>query len=220
MLPLKNSLKVPCIGGRPRRSSRLARAAGLAFLILPLVSGAQSGVQWRTNYYSITGATLEELRQSLRASRPWKENSPVDGMTDWRVDWHFSVVSAPSGCRCSSFRTQTTITITMPRWLAPTNAPKAVSEAWNRYLTALWQHEAGHAHFALAAAAELDKNIKELGGRPDCNELKTAINDLGRRVVESYRKRDQDYDQRTRHGALQGAVLPGRIGRGRDADGR
>jgi predicted secreted Zn-dependent protease len=188
--------------------------AGLAF-ILPLMAGAQGGVQWRTNYYSITGATLEELRQSLRAGRPWKENPPVDAVTDWRLNWHFSVTPTPSGCRCSSFTTQTTITITMPRWLAPTNAPEAVVETWDRYLAALGRHEAGHGQFAVAAAAELHKRIKELGSRPDCDELKSAINNLGQQVVEAYRKRDKEYDERTRHGATQGAVLPGRSRRAR-----
>jgi predicted secreted Zn-dependent protease len=191
---------------------RTALAALLLLQLFSLLASAQNSVAWTTNYYSVTGATLPEIRQSIRQSRPWKERFDADGWTDWHVAWRFAVTSSQSGCRCSSFTTQTTIRITMPRWLAPTNAPDSVAQAWQKYAAALGQHEAGHAHLALAAAADLQKRIKEIGEGTDCESLKQRINALGEQIVEQHRKRDREYDERTRHGISQGAFLPGRMG--------
>jgi len=187
----------------------------LITVLFVLSASAQNSVRWTTNYYTITGATVPELRQSIRTNRPWKERLEHDAMTDWRVNWQFTVTPTPGGCRCSTFGTQTTITITMPRWAAPTNAPDSTREIWRKYSTALGQHEAGHAAIALAAAAELHKRIKSIGEAAGCDGLREQINQLGRQVVEEHRQRDREYDEKTRHGATQGAALPGRARRER-----
>lgn len=194
------------------------RPLGLALLagcinVAPL--HAQTALQWTTNYYSVTGATLGEIRQSIRQSRPWKDRLAVDGFTDWRVNWRFSVMPIAGGCRCSSFSTQTTIVTTLPLWTPPTNALDSVIRTWTNYIVALGRHEAGHAQMALAAGAELHRRARELGAGTDCDSLKATLTGLGEKVVAEYRQQDKEYDERTRHGATQGATLPGRSRRRR-----
>jgi predicted secreted Zn-dependent protease len=188
----------------------LGTMALLQTLLIPVLAEAQNSVRWTTNYYTVTGATVPEIRQSMRQNRPWKERLDLDGMTDWKVAWHFGVTATANGCRCSSFGTQTTITVTMPRWFPPTNAPDTVKQIWQKYAVALAQHEAGHGAIALAAAAEVQRRIQAIGESADCASLRQQINALGHQVVEDHRKRDQEYDASTRHGATQGASLPGR----------
>ncbi len=187
----------------------------LLALLIPAVTEAQNSIRWTTNYYAVTGATLPQLRESIRQNRPWKEIIDVDGMTDWRVTWQFSVTPTEGGCRCNAYSTQTAIVIVLPRWTAPTNAPEAVRTIWQNYALALGQHEAGHGAIALAAAAEMHRRVKEAGEGPDCASLKQRLNTLSQQVTDDYRRRDRDYDERTRHGATQGAFLPGRMPRGR-----
>jgi predicted secreted Zn-dependent protease len=180
-----------------------------------LPAGAQAAQQWTTNYYQISGATLPEIRQSIREFRPWKSGQDVDGLTDWRVSWQFSVTPTPGGCRCSTFTTQTRVVITLPRWMPPTNAPGAVVQIWTNYFAALLRHEVGHGQLAVAAAEELHRRVKALGGGIDCDSLKRTLNGLGETVTAEYRQRDKEYDERTRHGASQGAALPRRSRRER-----
>jgi predicted secreted Zn-dependent protease len=168
---------------------------------------AQPSVSWTTNYYSVAGATLREIHASLRSNRPWKSNAQHDGYTRWQVDWNFAVRTIGNKCRLTSFNTRTTIAITLPRWAAPTNATEEVRQAWQRYITALGQHEAGHGQMALAAAAEMHKRAKESGEDANCDALRQKINSLGQTILEQYQARDQQYDERTRHGVTQGAVL-------------
>lgn len=175
----------------------------------------QTPLVWTTNYYSITGHTLPELRQSIRQARPWKDRLDMDGYTEWRVSWHFSVTPTADGCQCSSFITQGTVVITLPRWIVPTNAPATTVGIWTNYFAALRSHEVGHGQMAVAAAAELNRRAREQSSGADCESLRRALKQLGETVLAEYRQRDKDYDARTRHGATQGAILPGRERRGR-----
>jgi predicted secreted Zn-dependent protease len=177
------------------------------FVALAASAMAQPAVLWTTNYYSVAGATLREIQASLRSNRPWKSTAENDGYTRWHVEWNFAVNPAGNKCRLTSFSTRTTVAITLPRWVAPTNATAEVRGAWQRYITALGQHEAGHGQMALAAAAEMQKRVKESSEDADCTALKQKINSLGQSIIEQYRARDQQYDERTRHGETQGAVL-------------
>jgi predicted secreted Zn-dependent protease len=63
----------------------------------------------------------------------------------------------------------------------------------------------------LDAVAEQHERIKEVGEEPDCAALKKKINALANQIVDDYRQRDKEYDQRTEHGVKQGAVLLGPI---------
>jgi predicted secreted Zn-dependent protease len=169
----------------------------------------QNALVRTTNYYSVTGLTLAEIRESMEGARPANVR-PLEAHTAWRVDWRFNTQPTADGCRCSAFSTRTSITITLPRWIAPTNAAQSVMETWGSYQLALGRHEDGHAQFALAAAAELSKRALEAGETADCESMKVKLTAMAHEILEAYRKREVEYDERTRHGAAQGAVLRGR----------
>jgi predicted secreted Zn-dependent protease len=192
----------------------MATLVRIGFLCLTLflthVASAQTTVTCTTNYYTVRGATIREIHESFRQARPWKTKSTLDAQTVWTVNWRFTVASSSSACRVTTFSTTTTITITLPLWTAPTNATDFVKTEWQRYFKALSQHEQGHVQFGLAAAAEIQKQMKSIGEDPSCENLKQRLNSLGHNVVKSYKQQDDAYDQRTEHGATQGA----RLGRG------
>src|ERR1043166_9064276 len=205
--PVQTSIRAQPCDTRIRSRAQVLAGVIVAWFI-PWYASAQA-VRWTTNYYSVTGAHLAEVRRSLNQSPPWQDKAATDGLTAWEIEWQFSVVASTGGCRCRSFSTKTTITTTLPRWVTATNAPPEVQDTWGRYLRALADHETGHAWIALAAAAEQSRRITELRDEPDCDALKKKIDDLARQIVDANRKRDEAYDQRTAHGATQGARFPG-----------
>jgi len=184
-------------------------------MALAATAVAQDSVQWTTNYYPVTGASVREIRRSINEARPWKDRQSTDAMTKWQVNWHFTLSPSAGGCYCNTFSTTTTIAVTLPKWIVPTNAPESVKGIWARYFTALGKHEGGHGQIALSAAAELQKRSRTIGTLPDCETLKAKINGIGEQVVQDFQRRDKEYDERTRHGATEGAFLPGGS-RGRD----
>src|SRR5687767_5137937 len=119
-------------------------------------------VSCQTNYYSLKGETVRELHESMRAMRRTGRVSH-DGVTVWNVNWRFGTVHNGSSCRLGNFSTTTTISITLPRWIAPTNASDVTKAEWARYIKALGEHEYGHAQFALIAAGEIQKRVRQIG---------------------------------------------------------
>jgi predicted secreted Zn-dependent protease len=178
-------------------------------VFMPLRVSAQTFL-CTTNYYMVTGATIREIHESLRQARPGNLKSTVDGLTVWNVNWRFTLANSGSACRIATFSTTTTITITLPRWIMPTNATDPVKAEWQRYFKALSEHEYGHAQFGLIAGAEIQKRAREAGEDTNCESLKQRINALCEATIKTYKERDGAYDQRTEHGATQGA----RLGRG------
>ena len=172
----------------------------------PLTVCGQDTVMWTTNSYAVTGSTLGEIHQSLRQARVTRNNTKWDALTEWTISWRFSLNDSAGACRVATSSIKTTITLTLPRWTAPTNATTATRDEWRRYVAALAQHELGHAQLAQRAAAGVRKKINE---PPDvsCAELKNQLNTDCNQVVENFKKRDQEYDERTRHGETQGAAL-------------
>ena len=135
---------------------RVGTVSNLILLILLVASSAraQDTVTWTTNSYPVTGSTLGEIHQSLRLARATRNNAKWDGLTEWNINWRFALTESGDECRVASFSTKTTLTLTLPRWSAPTNATPATRSEWRRYITALAQHELGHAQFDQLAAAE------------------------------------------------------------------
>ena len=187
----------------------MIRLASYTFglVLLAAASGrADNLTRWTTNYYNVAGSTIRDIHRSLAQSRPWRDKSSMDGLTDWRVTWNFYVAPSGDKCRCTSFSTTTTITMTLPRWIAATNTPPEIKTAWQRYVTALAQHEAGHAQFALNAAAEMQKQSKNLE-MANCDALRSQISSQCQAILDDFRNREKAYDERTKNGATQGAVL-------------
>ena len=168
---------------------------------------AAQHVSCRTNYYSVTGDDLRQMHESFRQARPWRATGSHDGFAVWNVNWRFGTTHDGSVCRVTGFSTTTTISITLPRWIATTNASDSLKAEWDRYIRALGQHEYGHAQFALAAAGEMQKVVKELSGDSSCDSLKHRVTGLCESVAQKYKQMDGAYDQRTNHGINDGARL-------------
>ena len=185
---------------------RKAPLACLVFIVAALFTSApatqaQNSVTWTTNFYVVTGTNFREIRRSIEQGRPWKDS--FDGDTRWEITWRFSTVQSPGGCSCSSFSTATKITVTLPRWTPPPDVLPQVKEQWTRYFTNLAQHEVGHARLGLAAAAEVQKRMANVGTQTDCAQLKQLINERANQAVADYRRREVEYDARTDHGRRQ-----------------
>lgn len=155
----------------------------------------------RTNYYDMTGDTLQGIREEIVRQRPWKEER--DAFTRWKVDWTFTMEDPGSGCRLKSLDITTEITITMPRWNAAASEDEALKAAWIGYFKLLATHEEGHKQIALAAAKEARKRIVQLKPTANCADLEGAINREGKKVIDQFAEREKVYDARTDHGRKQ-----------------
>jgi predicted secreted Zn-dependent protease len=102
-------------------------------------------------------------------------------------------------CTAADVRVFVELTVHVPRWRAPPDAPAASVGNWQRYVRALSEHEQGHVDRILAIVARMPEVLAEQG----CD----GVDVRGREALDVIREANAAYDEATGSGALQGAVL-------------
>lgn len=169
-------------------------------------NGGSSRVRVET--YDVSGESADELRRDLNRRGPLSRGQRYDARTDWHVRWWFDFERSDEGCRAVRPRVDLDVRITMPRWRQPAGASSELVERWQRYLVDLREHEDGHAAVGQSAADEIREALGGLEAADSCPEAERLANRVGHDVIERHNRKDERYDEETRHGATQGARFP------------
>lgn len=177
-------------------------------LLLESVVVAAPTVVERSEYYEVAGSSAEQLRASINRMRPNDgKGERHDAVTRWDVHWQYRYRSAAGACALTSFTTSVEVLTTLPTW-SNREAGSRLAERWDRYITALKDHERGHARIGLRAAREIQERISALEPAPTCPLLEESIKSKGEALLDAHRSEEVEYDRRTKHGSLQGARFP------------
>lgn len=160
-------------------------------------------------FYDVAGDSPGALWLSMRESGPPPaEGISALGRTDWNVTWRARWDGADI-CRVRNTDVRLQTTITLPRWNPAGTAPAALVAQWDAFLRALSIHEAGHAELGSEAARSVRRELERVTA-PTCASMNSRAQEAVDRVLQEFRARNRLYDERTRHGATQGAVWPPR----------
>ena len=180
---------------------------GLIVLLLG-PCGAHAAVEEENTQrpYVVRARPGESLRAALHAATPVVVGGQrFHGYTRWNVRWTFRSWREASGrCAITEVTTRLHTEVQLPELRAASPEQQA---AFDRYLRALSDHEQGHVQIGRDAAQAIDQGIRQMPAAPDCATLEREANALGRRLLQDHGAREKQYDQRTRHGATQGARL-------------
>jgi len=157
--------------------------------------------------YDLRGRTAEELSADLHRRRPRDER--FTGWTRWRLRWRFEPTEDGGQCHVGPVDVDLELTTVLPRWKTPDDADPRLIVAWSSYLTALEEHESGHADLAREAAERIRDRLTDLEPARDCATLRRTAHHLGHAEVDALRHANAHLDETTGHGASQGAVFPG-----------
>jgi predicted secreted Zn-dependent protease len=167
-------------------------------------SQLNSNVRWTT--YNVDGKDYSSLIRSLAVNGPKANNKSFHGLAKWRVSYKYETKWAGKKCKFSNITLDIDGEILMPLWRDEANAPQDLRERWSRYFAALKAHEEGH----IQHGKELAQRVREkfLGiGDFECADAATLAQKEYEGIYNNLKNRDQEYDQRTQHGATQGAFF-------------
>jgi predicted secreted Zn-dependent protease len=183
-------------------------AAIAALMTVPAL--AEPAISETVDYYDVSGATGREVRASLNREGPVSGNDGkrYDAVCRWNVSWKFQYRERGNTCAITSVSTDVKITITFPRLKTDETTSPSLVKAFANYSEKLMLHEKGHAQNAIDAARKIEAGILGLPPEPTCGGLRSTANALGHSLIKEANRADADYDQRTRHGATQGARFP------------
>jgi predicted secreted Zn-dependent protease len=153
-------------------------------------------------YYDITGATEDELRQSMNQlgpKDPYDNNRPVDAYTDWDISWNWPGYGTDN-CDLTAAIVSYKIKMTVPRWKMPVDASQELIAKWEKYIQSIALHEKEHIDNIVNNYLSVKTAIESA----TC----TTADEAAQNALVPLRKFDSDYDRATKHGATQGVVFP------------
>lgn len=168
----------------------------------------QLKVTEKYDYYDITGACPSDLRSQMKqGGTKWNDGKVYSAVTSWDIKYGYEVFVENGRCSIKSVKTDVEIVYRLPRWVSCTSGSE-LTGIWDSYLERLKHHEFGHKDIAVKAATEVNEVLASLSGFDSQTELDQ---EASLRAEEKFRHMKQaqvEYDQETRHGETQGAVLP------------
>ncbi len=185
------------------------RFATLFALLVASNVEASPKVKRRNETYPISGSSLQELQQMINRHGPINndDGKRYDGITEWSLTWDYQLKRRGKVWIVANRNVQLNLKVITPRWTDFQNTPGVIRTQWRIYQANLLRHEEGHVRIALRAAQAIDKYLGVCGASSSLNKLKSDIQRKTNALLKQYRKIDQNYDQRTRHGATQGVSL-------------
>ena len=175
----------------------------------PVLDKYPVGVNGHTSlsYYDVHGTTVAELRADMRRLGPKVEGTSFVGETRSPMRWTWRTESLRGGSSCGIRDVMVVVNaqITLPRWVPPAGADTSLVKEWNRFLTALEVHEAGHKDISAKAGKAIIDRLRNLSS--PCALLGSRANDIARDIVTKQMEEQRTYDATTRHGLTQGTAF-------------
>jgi predicted secreted Zn-dependent protease len=157
--------------------------------------------------YLISPRFPQEIKPELMRNTPIRERGgSFNGHTDWYIDWQYQTRQEPTICRIHNIQIKVHVIHTLPA-LSEYVTDKQTITVFNKFNSALTQHEKNHGNNGLLAAREIDKAISEMQPQQNCRYISRTIDDIGNTIVQKYIFADREYDRVTQGGLSEGAVI-------------
>jgi len=155
--------------------------------------------------YEVEGSTPEQIMRSIRANTPVR--SKKWGSVLGKISYSYRDVRISDGtCRIISASTSFFCQIHMPVWRQPRDTSPNTVLAWNSMFEALHSHELHHCQITQSTAVELESKISQ-AAVAKCEDMDDFVKSIFRRIWWEYGMKQEDYDLRTNHGALEGVTI-------------
>lgn len=199
---------------------RVSMLAGLtAILILcasPLFAGTRNApsceltAKERYTYYDINGKDVDDLRREMnRRGTVGADGRVYSALTSWDINFAYDIEKDAGGYRVKSATTSVDIEYRLPR-IGETCADPELNLVWARYLEHLQKHEFGHKNLAFQAASQINELLASLPAFPTADALAAEITRITDEKFKVLKEKQVEYDDETKHGETQGAILLGR----------
>ena len=180
--------------------------AAAVVLLMPALAAAAPKVTEETVSYDVAGSTVSELLRDMgRRGAVDRDGHRYDADTRWFVTWQYRFQRTDGGCRLEPVTVSLRIQYIMPRLKSGLPVTADVRERWDSFVAHLKTHEQGHGQHGRDAARDVEQTLRRLVR--SCDGIDAAANAAARQVISRYNRLDVEYDDKTRHGFTQGAVL-------------
>lgn len=181
------------------QATRTVKLVHRYYVVPPVVPSSGVSIEEKTEYYAVSGATMEEVSRDLTAKASLHAE-PGDGswvgLCQAEVEPRWRGVPREGGlCRVETAGVGLKITIVLPRWDG--RGAAGIGPRFSAFTASVRTHEESHRAIAIQGANELAAALASLPEAP-CAELGAAAEKAFQDEQERTRRRQADY-----HAAVQ-----------------
>ncbi len=176
----------------------------------PTVDKVSRGIVGTTDvkYYDVHGRTPGDVARSMQELGAETNGNLGHGRASYRGAWHTRSDGAGQ-CDLTSVRVTMVSETALPRWTPPVDTVPGVYAEWQRFMSALQQHEIGHKDISDRGAQELLDGMLAL--KTFCSQVPRDLKRLTDSITAQTQRRQAAYDHLSHDGGTQGAVFLSRL---------
>ncbi len=157
--------------------------------------------------YAVAGASAEAILASMVQAAPRTEGETFFGLTTTALSFRYRREQQATRCTLADVRVDLSVSVQLPHWARPADAPYDLARDWARFDAALRRHEDRHRVLAEDGAEALRVALDRLAA-PTCAAADLNARHIADRVNIESEAAHRRYDDETGHGATQGASWP------------
>jgi predicted secreted Zn-dependent protease len=149
------------------------------------------------SYFNIKGKTADELDDELSRRGPTANGSSArhPGATKIRFGGEATYIQDNGRCRVGNVKVTVHTQIIMPRWSNRKGASRELSMIWDALSSDIRRHEERHAEIARTQARVMERELKALPSRRNCEAMQELVSDVSARGVEEHDKLQARFDR-------------------------
>lgn len=177
----------------------ISTLAATCFFLIPFSLTAEAAKIYKTvSYYSLSGTTPAQLDKALSSKGPYLKStgSRHPGATTISFDPRLKLVQDGRYCKVASVSVDVHAKMSLPRWKQrATTKSIEMALVWDTLSRDIQRHEESHIVIARAHATKIERAIKSLPYRTDCNLLKQDIEKTTYNILVDHENAQQVFDR-------------------------
>jgi predicted secreted Zn-dependent protease len=161
-------------------------------------------------YYQVYGYSVAEIRSQLQRCAPKLAVGSGGGeyaaQTSYRLNWRYETVQNGQTCSIAGVAVGIHIAVILPSWQASPYANPEVANSWRSFAQSLTAHENTHVELNRQHARTMLAGMRSIGPM-DCAVFGATVDAIIQSHVNALNHANERYDERTNHGAHEGAEL-------------
>jgi len=171
-------------------------------------SSADVSVSVKHKYYDVEGLNAMGIWNKIRRNSIARYNGTTySGSAAYTINAKYWWNRENGKCSMKKVLCLVDVTIILPNWTNYRTASREWQQSWDRFYTALEEHENKHKDITVRAAQEIEGAIMQLGERDSCAQLKAEADKIYSESSEKLRRTQVKFDEDTDHGVTEGVVL-------------
>ncbi len=147
--------------------------------------------------YIVRGATVPEIRLSLRTAATATLGSDMVGLHSSRLHFEFEYTQQGNYCVMKEVTIRLESAIQVPQWTERGTADFRVVAMWDRYISAVRAHEYTHREHLYRRARDFSQELYRIK-TPTCASMQSRVRSTTVRINDRYRQLSEQFDEESR----------------------